>query len=136
MKRAIFLMTLAAAFAFSTGAFAGDLTVEESSISTSVVDLEPEGIAVSFPADVGKLYAFTKITGGEEGDTIVHNWYYGEELMAEVTLNVKSSEYRTYSSKNIWNAWTGDWRVEIATEDGTVLETLNFTLEEAEAEAE
>ena len=129
MKKAILLTALFAAFAFTTTTWAGDLTVAESAISTSVVDLEPEGIAISFPADVGKLYAFTKITGGEEGDTIVHKWYHGDEVLAEVTLNIKSSEYRTYSSKNIWNAWTGDWRVEITTADGTVLETLDFTLE-------
>lgn len=129
MKKAILLTALFTAFIFTTTAWAGELTIETATIATAVTDLTPEGEAVTFPADVGKLYAFTKITGGEEGDTITHKWYHGDNVMAEVTLNVKSSEYRTYSSKNIWNAWTGNWKVEIIDAEGTVLETLNFTLE-------
>ena len=129
MKRAILLMTILAAFAFSTEARAGELVVAEASIATSVTGLVPDGVAESFSNDVGKLYCYTKVTGGEEGDTITHKWYYGDDVMAEVTLGVKSSEYRTYSSKNLMSQWKGDWRVEIASSDGTVLETLNFTLD-------
>lgn len=129
MTRAILLMVFIAAFAFSTEARAGELVVAEASIATSVTGLVPDGVAESFSNDVGKLYCYTKVTGGEEGDTITHKWYYGEDVMAEVTLNVKSSEYRTYSSKNLMSQWKGDWRVEIASSDGTVLKTVNFTLD-------
>ncbi|MHC4278465.1 MAG: DUF2914 domain-containing protein [Planctomycetota bacterium] len=52
-------------------------------------------------ADVGKLLCYSKITGGGEGDSIKHRWYFGTRLIAGVSLDVSSEGWRTYSSKNI-----------------------------------
>jgi hypothetical protein len=105
------------------------LKVSESAIATGIENLTPLGESDSFPPSVGKLYAFSKITGATEDTSIKHLWYYGDKLMAEVPLDVKSISWRTYSSKKIIRIWTGQWRVDITTEDGTVLETLNFTVQ-------
>jgi hypothetical protein len=105
------------------------LMVSESAIATEIENLTPLGEADSFPSSVSKLYAFSKITGATEDTIIKHLWYYEDTLMAEVPLAVKSPSWRTYSSKEILRIWKGQWRVDITTEDGTVLDTLTFVIE-------
>jgi hypothetical protein len=108
-----------------------NLSVVEASIATGIEGHTPTGVAESFPRDVGMLWCYSKIAGGngDPGDSIVHRWYYGEKLMAGVTLPIRSPLYRTYSSKNILPGWGGQWRVEIIDAGGTILKTLNFTVE-------
>ncbi|MCK4846887.1 MAG: DUF2914 domain-containing protein [Deltaproteobacteria bacterium] len=110
----------------STSAVAAEIV--EASIATEVVDLTPVDADDSFSSDVGNLKAFIKITGAN-GTTITHKWYHGEKLMAAVALNIGSDSWRTYSSKNILESWTGDWHVDITDEDGTILKTLDFEVE-------
>jgi hypothetical protein len=108
-----------------------NLSVVEASIATGIEDHTPTGVAESFPRDAGMLWCYSKIAGGD-GDpwgSIVHRWYYGEKLMAEVTLAIRSPLYRTYSSKNILPGWGGQWRVEIVDARGTTLKTMNFTVQ-------
>lgn len=106
-----------------------ELTVAEATIATAITNLTPFGVSETFPAMVGKLYAFSKITGAKEKRPIKHLWFYGERLMAEAKLNVNSSSWRTYSSKIILPGWKGNWRVDITSEDGLVLHSLKFTIE-------
>ena len=106
-----------------------NLKVSESAIATGVENLTPQGVSVNFPSNVGNIYAFSKITGSTSETTIKHLWFYGDKFMAEVTLPVKSISWRTYSSKIILPVWKGQWRVDITAEDGTVLNTLNFTIQ-------
>lgn len=126
----VIVLTVFAVLTCIPAATAGPgLSVEEASIATGIEELSPAGTGKSFPRDAGKLWCYSKIGGGGEGDSIVHNWYYGERLMAEVKLPINSPLYRTYSSKNILPGWTGQWRVEIIDTEGTLLKTLNFTVE-------
>jgi hypothetical protein len=105
------------------------LKVAEAVIATSVENLVPQGVSNTFPGTVKKLYAFTRITGATKDTIIWHLWFYGDKLMAEVRLPVKSVNWRTYSSKRIFPGWTGEWRVDITNEDGLLLKTLYFTVE-------
>ncbi|NOZ26141.1 MAG: DUF2914 domain-containing protein [Nitrospirae bacterium] len=105
------------------------LKVTEAAIATSVENLVPKGVSDRFPGSVGKLYAFTRIAGATKETLVWHLWFYGDKLMAEVSLPVKSVNWRTYSSKRIVPGWTGEWRVDVTNEDGLLLETLYFTIE-------
>ncbi len=105
------------------------LSVVESAIATGIEDRTPVGMGGTFPSDVEKLYCYSKIAGGDEGSVIKHVWYYGDKVMAEVELDIRSPLFRTWSSKRIIPSWTGPWKVEIIADDGTVLETLDFTIE-------
>jgi len=123
---------LLAAFFLPAGVGAQEgpsLKVAEAAVATSVENLVPQGVSDRFPSSVGKLYAFTRITGATKDTIIWHLWFYGDKLMAEVRLPVKSVNWRTYSSKRIFPGWTGEWRVDITDEDGLLLETLYFTIE-------
>ena len=110
----------------AAAAIAADLQVEDAVVCTNVVDREPVDSAVSFPASVGRLYAFTRIIGAPDPTQVVHVWYYGDEERARVTLAVNGSNWRTYSSKVIQAHEIGAWRVEVLDADGNSLDTVQF----------
>ncbi len=104
------------------------LRVHDPGTCTAIENHVFTGVDESFPASVGKIYAFTKIVGAATDTFVTHRWYYENKLMAEVKLPVRSSNWRTFSSKNIMPEWTGQWIVDIADEDGTVIYSLPFTV--------
>jgi len=104
------------------------LAVAEASICRDVVNRQPVGAGDSFEASVGKLFCFTKITGAQSPTQISHAWYFGDAQKATVTLSVKSSSWRTYSSKRIQPHEIGDWRVDVLGPGGEILQTLQFKI--------
>ena len=102
------------------------LQVEVAAICKDVIDRAPEGAGTSFPASVGKLFCFTKITGAVNPTHVTHVWFFDGTERARVELAVNSSSWRTYSSKFIENQEVGAWRVEVVDSAGKVLQTLNF----------
>lgn len=103
-------------------------TVARAQVCTDVVDREPVNPSTSFGADVGQLYCFTEIRGAE-GTTITHAWIHEGTTRARVDLPVRSPRWRTWSSKQILPAWTGNWQVKVLDADGVVLDTLDFVVE-------
>lgn len=106
-----------------------NLKFSEFVIATGVEDRTPQNTADIFSSSHDKLYAFCRVSNAQENTTILHQWYYGNKLMASVPLLVKSASWRTYSSKKISPAWVGEWRVDITTEDGLLLASLEFYIE-------
>jgi hypothetical protein len=106
-----------------------EIKVSEAVIATQVENLIPQGAAETFPSSVGRLFAFSRITGIKVETEIKHLWFYGDQLKAEITLPVKPMSWRTFSSKKILPQWTGEWKVDITTQDGLLLESLPFTIE-------
>jgi hypothetical protein len=102
----------------------------EAVLCTNVVDREPVGEAADFPADVDKVYLWTKVTGLPEGESsfIHHVWLTGGEEMADVQLVVKGDPWRTYSYKTIPPEWAGDWEVKVVGPDGNVIKSIPFTV--------
>ena len=110
------------------GVSAQSLTVTESALATGVVDRMPTGEAMTFPANVERVYAWTRIQGAEGGAMIHHVWIHGEVERADLELSLGGSPWRTWSNKAIPPEWAGDWRVEIRDASGNVLETIRFTV--------
>jgi hypothetical protein len=102
------------------------LVVESAAICEDVVDLEPVGAGNSFTVSVGKLFCLTKIVGAETDVDITHAWYFGDIERARVVLTVKSSSWRTYSSKILQAHEIGAWHVDVLDESGNVLDTVDF----------
>ena len=107
-----------------------DIRIEEAAICRSVEDLEPIGAGDVFSSDQGRLSCFSRVVGAQEDTEIVHNWYYGETLMAGINLHVGSSSWRTYSTKNILPEQTGEWKVEIMSQSGELLKRIYFVVQE------
>jgi hypothetical protein len=105
-----------------------DLAVEYGAVCEDVVNRDVVAASTSFPSSIERLYCFTKITGAKEPTNINHIWYYGETERARVVLAVKSSSWRTYSSKLIQSSEVGMWRVDVIDSDGRVLESYRFDI--------
>lgn len=102
----------------------------EAVLCTNVVDHEPVGETADFPADVDRVYLWTKVTGLPEGESgkIHHIWLRGGEEMADVELAIKGDPWRTYSYKTIPPDWAGDWEVKVVAPDGNVIKSIPFTV--------
>ncbi len=101
-------------------------TVTEISICTAVQDRVPVGADTSFSSDVQRLFCYTKISGAAADSSVTHVWYHGDNEMARQKLSVKADNWRTWSSKRIVDSWTGEWRVDVLSAPGTVLESKTF----------
>lgn len=63
-----------------------------------------------------------------QGQQVKHVWSFEGETMAEITLNVTSPRYRTYSTKNIMDTQTGHWRVDVVDEQGNLIAQKEFRI--------
>ena len=100
--------------------------VIEGTICTDVVDRNCINSSTRFTAPVDKLFCFTKIIGAQNDTYVTHVWYYGDTERARVGLDVRSSSWRTYSSKIIQPHEIGDWHVDVLGEGGQLLMVIPF----------
>lgn len=96
-------------------------------LATGIENRQPVEANGQIAADVGQLFYFTDVQGGP--GTIQHVWIWQGRTMATVSLEIKSARFRTWSSKRIQQEWTGKWRVEARSSDGTVLSFKEFEIE-------
>ncbi|WP_020675600.1 DUF2914 domain-containing protein [Geopsychrobacter electrodiphilus] len=125
MKR--YILTILALLVFPLSAFA--LTVSGAVITTKVVDRVPVDKVEVYPAQLGKLYCFSRVEGATADTSIEHVWLYQGDEMARVRLPVKSANWRTYSSKKMFPAWKGEWEVRILDDAGNELARVPFKVE-------
>ncbi len=106
------------------------IQITRSAICLQVEEREPVDIDSLFPADVGTVFAYTKIDGVTTPTQVTHVWYHGEREMARVQLQVRNNGWRTWSSKKILPSWTGTWKVKILNAEGENVKTMEFQVEE------
>jgi hypothetical protein len=111
------------------------LTLEDIQICTAVEDRQPVGAGTVFPDNLEKIYCFTKIVGATDTISIYHVWYMGDKEVSKVSLPIKASPWRTWSSKLV-NMGLGKGRVEILTEGGELLGKTEFEIQAAEVKSE
>jgi hypothetical protein len=129
-KQTLLMSILVMVLAIPAVGQTGDIQVQGLAIGTDIAERTPQGVEEKFDATVGKLYAFTRVVGAEHHTTVHHCWYWGEQLMADVELPVQSASWRTWSSKNIEPHWIGHWKVEIIAENGMILDTVTFAVDD------
>jgi hypothetical protein len=127
MKRLILVLLVFGMWVF-VPAQSQAMEVVEGLITTQIRDRLPVDSVQSYPATSGTLFCFTRIAGAVEEAQVFHVWYRGEQEMARVELLVRSSDWRTWSSKRLLPGWAGDWRVEVVDGEGNLLQTIAFTL--------
>jgi hypothetical protein len=99
----------------------------EAVLARSVLDRAPQDTGVAFPADVGGVVLWTRVTGAA-GQTLNHVWFYGDTEVGNVPLTIGGSPWRTWSRKTIPMEATGAWHVEIRDSAGNVLKRIDFTV--------
>jgi hypothetical protein len=128
LRKTLLTSIAAMLLAVPAALWAASLQVQDVAIGTGVYDRVPTGISSYFDSSVGKLYAFTRVTGAEGDTRVYHKWYHGDVLVADVPLTVRSGNWRTWSTKNVQPEWTGDWRLVVVSENGSILETIKFEI--------
>ncbi len=109
-------------------AAAPSLTVMEAVIARSVVDRVAQDTGTAFPAAVGQVVCWTRISGATAGTTVHHVWFFGDTQVGDVELTLGGSPWRTWSRKTVPAEATGAWHVEIRDASGAVLRRVDFTV--------
>ena len=139
MKTILGIVTGCLMLCISVTLAAAEFTTVDSGICNAVENHRAVGLGEVFPADVGKLFCFTRIVGpyhAERSQQVEHVWYYKDAERARISLPIRSSNWGTYSSKIIQPHEVGDWRVELLDGNGEVAAVFQFFVREATAAAE
>ncbi len=106
--------------------------IARAAFTSAVEDREPVDSLDSLSNDSTVLYYFTEVRD-MAGQTVTHRWEYGDQVMAEVELEIGGPRWRVYSSKNLQPLWTGDWKVSVLDAAGNPLIVNTFVYTEATA---
>jgi len=128
MKSRFIPVLIVLLFSFFTLNGQNSLQIEEMVFCKNIKNTEPVDIDSSFYDTVQKVFCFTKVVGATDSTTISHIWYFNNEEIAEVDLNINSPSWRTWSSKNILKSWDGIWRVDIYSASGVLLKSKEFSV--------
>jgi hypothetical protein len=109
---------------------ASDLKITEMAVTTKVVKGNPiDSVRRISSSSVKALYCFTRISAPQGTDTTIkHVWYLNDEAVAEDTMPVKGSHWRTYSRKGVEKGVSGEWRCEALDSDGNLLKSVSFRM--------
>lgn len=97
------------------------IQIKRAILAENIEKMAPVGwLENTVPKYVRKVYFYTLVEGAE-GKTLYHRWIYRQQIMATIPLNIRSASFRTWSSKRMSSAWTGDWQVEVLDPDQNVI---------------
>jgi hypothetical protein len=104
--------------------------VERFVLTNGVENREPlAGIEAIRPdpgnSDMVTVYAFSEVSG-LRGQTLRYRWLHNGKAVATVKVGVGGNSWRSYSSKFVTSAMTGNWRVELLGGDNQVLAFREF----------
>ena len=98
-------------------------------LSTEVVDREPVDDLDIVDLHSGRFFSHTVVNSSSDSD-IQHVYYFDDNEIARVPMKIGTSpSWRCWSSKNIDpNLWEGEWRIDIESNNGTILATKSFNV--------
>jgi hypothetical protein len=81
----------------------------------------------SFQWSMQRVYIWSMINCKNPPSSIRHIYYFKEQKVSEVLLDVKAPHWRTWSYKTISDKrYIGKWRVDITSAEGKALKTIRF----------
>lgn len=103
------------------------VTVIEATACGSVQNRNPADAGNSFRWSSEKIYIWSMIKCQNPPSSIRHIYYFKDQRVDEILLQIKSSRWRTWSYKTLLDKrYIGPWRVDIISADGKLLETIRF----------
>ena len=106
------------------------LTLLKASVCTKIKDHMPNGSGNRFPWSTNRIYVWSMVAAKHPPSKVRHIYYFKNEKVSNVVLDVHSDRWRTWSYKSIADeSYKGPWRVDIATMDGQVLRRLYFNID-------
>jgi len=106
------------------------ITLIDAVMCEGIKDGNPYNGAVVFSKTIGEVVCFTVFDFIQESTFIYHRWFFRDVLNRTTKLTVNPPRWSTYSSINIRESDMGPWHVEVADEQGNVLQILRFSIVE------
>ncbi len=130
MSQGVPLLTAIVLFSsFPVLVWAGELRLTRALICLDIKDREPVGESSTFPPSTKRVFCFTDVEAASGPSEIRHVWYFSGKKVHEFSVPVKSSRWRTWTSKNIFPAQTGPWRVDVVeTSSQKVIGSVHFVV--------
>lgn len=108
---------------------AKEMTLARAVVGTGVDNMEPVGVAETFPAATEKVFCFVEANNISKDMEISFAWSVGGKEVRTINLPVKAGpKWRTWAYKNLAGQ-KGDWKVEIKDAEGKVLKEVKFKVE-------
>ena len=101
------------------------LTIKEAGLGEGVENRTLLGAGDIF-MEGSKVYFFTWVIDGKQGDYVTHVWIHEEEEKLRIELAIGGPSWRTWSYKNLHPGSAGNWSVEVRDPSGKVLESMRF----------
>lgn len=99
------------------------VSVDNMVFARAVESRQPLGVSTEFDESVRQVFCWTKLTTQTMPVTIRHVWHKDGQKVLEVPLVLKHSTGRYWSQKNVT---PGQWRVDVVSDDGRVLDSAVF----------
>ena len=105
------------------------LTLLKASVCPKIKDRMPHGASNRFPWSTNRVYVWSMVAAKHPPSKVRHLYYFKNEKVSDVVLDVHSTRWRTWSYKSIADErYKGPWRVDIASMDGQVFRCLYFNI--------
>lgn len=79
-----------------------------------------------FENDVGKIFAVIKLEKVSRDTQIKYLWFFKDHIIHDATLPLRANQMRAQSGLSLKPKWTGSWRVDVTSDDGTLLYSIPF----------
>jgi len=130
----IFCCTILSTHHFSEAADQKDKSISEklnlvhAVMCEQIKDHAPLNETIIFSISTGEATCFTFFNPVPEKTYIYHKWYKRDKLSSRVKLRVTPPSWSTFSRIRFREADKGPWRIEITDLQGTVFQTLRFSI--------
>ncbi len=94
----------------------------------SIDNFKPVNPGVVFSISSGEVYCFSEFDPVLEKTHVFHKWYKKDKLIFTMHLTLSPPKWSSFSRIQIRDADKGPWRVEIHDANGTILQTLRFSM--------
>lgn len=110
------------------------LQVNSLMVCTAVINRQAFGTNDKFSNDLDRLYCISGIRNLNQEQTIHYKWYHNRVLRSNVPIRIKRSyNWRSWSYITLRPFLTGNWKVIIEDSLGTRLDSVLFTVVEADS---
>lgn len=106
---------------------ASSIKIDRLVLCLAVKDRNPANEVSAVPSDVGKVFAWLRVSGAS-GKKVRTVWTVNGKASPGTWLNVGSNQWRTWASKRVDASMKGSARVEVQDDKGNVLASKDFTI--------
>ena len=104
-------------------------SVQRAQFTSSISNKEPTDLLSDTVFSNGnetlKIYFFTELKN-LAGSIVRHQWYFKNQLVVEIPIDVRGNRWRSYSVKHIPLSMLGKWTVKVQDENETTLTKATF----------